>query len=176
MPGILRYITDGDESRLLAGATRTRYEHGQTIVAEGDHPRRLFILRRGAARVERNHGGYGVEISRLGEGELFGEMSFVEDFPASASVVAQGPCEVDAVDESHVHALAEADPAFAGRFYRSIAEVLSRRLRATSVDALSEFSWGTGSFRHPDVGADAAREEDGASGWGGGSPLRGDDV
>ncbi len=170
MAEILKYVTDREEARMLAEATRERFEDGAVIVAEGQRTRALFILRSGEARVERAHGEFSVEISRLRPGELFGEMGFVEDFHASASVIADGPCEVDVVDDAHVHAMTEADPAFGGRFYHSIAELLSRRLRATSVEALSEFSWGPGGFTRPrtDSGAgdDAPRE------LGLGSPLR----
>jgi len=167
MATLLRYTSDDDDASLLAGAERRAFADGEVILREGERTHSLFILRSGGARVERSHGEFTVEISRLGQGELFGEMGFVEDFAASASVVADGPCEVDAIEEAHVHRLAERDPAFAGRFYRSVAELLSRRLRATSVDALSEFSWGTGGFHRPDTEPEQAEQS-----WGGGSPLR----
>ena len=97
-------------------------------------------------------------------------MGFVEDFAASASVVAVSACEVDVIEEELVQAAAAGDATFAGRFYQSVAYILSCRLRATSVDVLSEFSWGTGSFARssPDVDTEA---EPGSS-WSGGSPLR----
>ena len=169
MARILTFVTDEEEARLLSGSRRREYADGEVIVREGERTRRLFILREGEARVERSHDGYSVEISRLRAGDLFGEMGFVEDFEASASVVAEGPCTVETIDDEHVLALAREDAGFAGRFYHSIAELLSRRLRATSVQALSEFSWGTGSFARGEAGA---VEEPETSGWGGGSPLR----
>lgn len=168
MASILKFLTDEEESRLLASAERHEHADGEVIVHEGERARRLFILREGEARVERSHEGFSVEISRLQPGDLFGEMGFVEDYPASASVVAEGRCVVDVVEDAHVMEMTRADSAFSGRFYHSIAELLSRRLRATSVQALSEFSWGTGSFSRDD---EPAEEED-ARAWGGGSPLR----
>lgn len=172
MARILRFLSDDEEAQLLAKSTRHEFADGDDIVREGERARRLFILQQGEARVERTHGEYSVEISRLHPGELFGEMGFVEDYAASASVVADGPCVVDVVDDAEVLASAAADPAFAGRFYHSIAELLSRRLRATSVQALSEFSWGTGHFERSETGVDDAAA--GSGGWGGGSPLRDD--
>ena len=169
MTRILKFLTDDEEARLLANSTRCEFGEGDVIVREGERSRCLFILRSGEARVERSHGEYALEVSRLGAGELFGEMGFVEDYDASASVVADGPCSVEVVEDAHVRALAESDPGFAGRFFHSIAELLSRRLRATSVQALSEFSWGTGSFTRPD---ETPEEADVSQGWGGGSPLR----
>jgi len=169
MARILSFLTDDEEARLLGEAARREYADGEVIVREGERTRALFILREGEARVERSHGEFSVEISRLHAGELFGEMGFVEDFEASASVVAEGRCVIDVIADEHVHAMTSADAAFAGRFYHSIALILSQRLRATSVQALSEFSWGTGHFARP---ADDASVSPAAPDWGGGSPLR----
>lgn len=169
MAGFLKYISDEDEARLLADAQHRRCGDGDLIVCEGERSNALFLLRAGEARVERQHEHFSVEVSRLYRGELFGEMGFVEEFTASASVIADGACEVDVIEAAHVHALIDADPGFAARFYRSIAELLSRRLRATSVQALSEFSWGTGGFARSAEPQPPPAEE---RAWGGGSPLR----
>jgi CRP-like cAMP-binding protein len=168
MAGILDFITEADERALFSTARRLRFDEGQTILAEGERRKALFVLRSGQAAVERSHGDFNVEISELAPGEVFGEMGFVEDFPASASVVARGRCEVDVIEESDIRGLMLQDPLFSGRFFQSIAFILSRRLRATTVDALSEFSWGTG---FPAVSA-SEEESDRLAGWGGGSPLR----
>ena len=170
MAGIFKFLTDDDESKLLDRAQSRHYDAEEVIVREGERTRSLYILRSGSARVERSHGEFSVEISVLKQGELFGEMGFVEEFSASASVIALTECEVEVVSEELVQAAADGEPVFAGRFYQSIAYILSRRLRATSVEALSEFSWGTGSFaRAPDETSD---EPETAATWGGGSPLR----
>lgn len=169
MAAILKFLTEDEEFRLLASCGRQQHAAGDVMVREGERARRLFILREGEARVERSHGGYALEVARLSPGDLFGEMGFVEDHGASASVVADGPCVVDVIGDDHVLKMTQTDPDFAGNFYRSIAELLSRRLRATSVQALSEFSWGTGSFSH---GRDEPVEEEQTPSWSGGSPLR----
>ena len=170
MAGIFKFLTADDESKLLEGAKRRHYHDDEIIVREGGRAHSLFILRSGTARVERTHGEFNVEIAMLKAGELFGEMGFVEDLSASASIIAVGDCEVDVVGEELVQAAMNRDPAFAGRFYQSIAYILSRRLRATSVEALSEFAWGTGSFARTQDQHIADEEQ--VAGWGGGSPLR----
>jgi CRP-like cAMP-binding protein len=168
MAGILPFTTEDDERALLAAARSVACKDGEVILAEGHRPRALFVLREGTAGVERRYDDYTLEVSSLNAGEVFGEISFVDEEPASASVVARGPCRVDVVDEQAIDTLMQRDPGFASRFYRSIARVLSTRLRATTAQGLSEFSWGTG-FSHLDseIGAPPAS-------WGGGSPLRQD--
>lgn len=168
MAELLKYLTDDEERRLLAGAEHKTCHDGEVIVTEGDTHHALNILRQGQARVERRHGEFSVEISRLGEGEIFGEMGFVEDFEASASVVADGVCEVDVISGDYIRGLLAPEPEFSAHFYHSIAELLSRRLRATTVAGVSEFSWGSGFEHVPEAAPSGPMTSD----WGGGSPLR----
>lgn len=168
MAELLKYLDEAEEQRLLAGSEHRICSDGEVIVTEGDTHHALNILRQGQARVERLHGDFSVEIARLEPGEIFGEMGFIEDFEASASVVADGGCEVDVIPGDFIHELLAPDPEFSARFYHSIAELLSRRLRATTVAGVSEFSWGSG-FEHVAEPAPAQPE---TADWGGGSPLR----
>jgi len=152
-------------AKLLAVVRTQSFGPDEVILAQGERRRALFFVRRGAVRVERQHMQFVVEVSRLETGEVFGEMSFVEDFGASASVVADGCVEVDIVDEAVVGQLIRDDTGFEGRFYHSLAEILSRRLRETTIRSMTDYSWGGHDT------AEAERREPDDS-WGGGSPLR----
>ena len=66
----------------------------------------------------------------IGPGEICGEMSFLEDAPASASVIAEGELDAYHLERSALESLFELFPHLASRFYRSLAMNLSRRLRA----------------------------------------------
>jgi CRP-like cAMP-binding protein len=56
-------------------------------------------------------------------------MSYLDELPASASVVAEGPVEAYFLDRPTLQSLFELFPHLASRFYRSLATNLSRRLR-----------------------------------------------
>jgi len=56
-------------------------------------------------------------------------MSFLEDAPASANVVADAPVEAYQIDHPTLQQLFELFPHLGSRFYRSLATNLSRRLR-----------------------------------------------
>ena len=142
MDEFLKYLTDEQRTELLSSAEGCHYREDEVILSEGEQRRAIFLIKNGVVRVERGHMGFNVEVSRLHSGEIFGEMSFVEEFGASASVVADTDVEVDVIDEEHVKLLGSEDPAFYGPFYHSIAEVLSRRLRETTVRSIAEYSWG----------------------------------
>ena len=107
---------------------------------------------------------FSLEIAQLGAGELFGDMGFIEGLPASASIIAQEPTTVEIIDPEHVRHLIKMDPGFYGRFYQSLAKILSRRLREAIVQSVADFSWGGDPFE--------ATADDGEHGWTGGSPLR----
>ena len=125
----LRFLTDEHWSELLQRAQRRTFAAGDVILEEGSPNRALYILRRGCLRVEHEYLNGRVEISRLGPGEIFGEMSFVEEALASASVVADEAAEVDCLDEGEFASLLAADLDLAARFYRSLACTLAERLR-----------------------------------------------
>jgi CRP-like cAMP-binding protein len=56
-------------------------------------------------------------------------MSFLEDAPASASVIADEEVEAYHLERAALDSLFELFPHLASRFYRSLATNLSRRLR-----------------------------------------------
>ena len=157
----LKFLSAENKQRLNAIAKRRTFVPGETILTEGEVPSALFLVLDGNVRVERSHMGFSVEVSRLRPGEIFGEMSFVEKFGASASVVADTEVSVDIFEEHRVQELMTQSPTFAGEFYRSLAQIISRRLRETTVRSISEFSWGGYS---EDAGSTP-------SDWGGGSPF-----
>src|ERR687894_3222206 len=121
-----------DWELLTEKARRVTYRPGEVILAEGAYRPALFIIRAGVARVEQAEQGRGIALAQLGPGELVGEMGFVEDTSASASVVAQEEVEVEVIEGAHVQALLASSPSFAARFYQSLAVSLARRLRATT--------------------------------------------
>ncbi len=135
---VFKYLKDDEYQSLLQTAERKIFKPGALLIRQGEEQTSLHILVKGDAKVVRDHEGFMVDISRRGPGEIFGDMSFIEGHPASASVEACDP-EVLAIVIGHanIQKFMQADPAFAGRFYQSLAEILSRRLRETTdiVDA-----------------------------------------
>ena len=127
-----RYLTEGDQRLLLEKADVVTYHAEEEIIAEGSRRQALFFLRHGRVRVELPGMGGVRQVARLGPGEIFGEMGFVEDTGASASVVADEEAEVEVIEGCYVQALLYSAPGFAARFFHSLAVTLSHRLRGTT--------------------------------------------
>lgn len=166
MSSFLKFLTDDDRKMLLGKATLKSFESESIIVAEGEPQDTIFVLESGEARVEKSHGEFSVELSRLCPGDVFGEMGFVEGFEASASVIADGPCTVHLISNGLIKEKIKGDPGFYGRFYQSLAFTLSQRLRDTTVDTIADYSWGTRV-----LGQEPETEVEEPPGWGGGSPF-----
>ncbi len=77
---------------------RKQIEAGSILIRENDHSRKLFILRKGKVRVFKNYMGGKIVLAVLRPGEIFGELSFFDNKPRSASVEALTDVVVDTID------------------------------------------------------------------------------
>lgn len=122
----LIYLTANDWALVADKASRVRFKKGEVVVQKGKKGIGVFLLLKGTARVQIPPQ---TPAPVIGPGEICGEMSFLEDAAASASVVAEGEVEAYHLDHPTLQSLFELFPHLASRFYRSLATNLSRRLR-----------------------------------------------
>jgi CRP/FNR family transcriptional regulator, cyclic AMP receptor protein len=122
----LVFLTANDWALVADKSTRVFFKKGDVLVQRGKKANGIYLLLRGTARVQiQSQTAFPV----IRPGEICGEMSFLEDGLASASVVAEGDIEAYHLDCPALQSLFELFPHFASRFYRSLATNLSRRLR-----------------------------------------------
>ena len=129
---ILGCLTENDWKVLLDNARQMSYQKGETILQEGSQTRAIFLLERGYASIESSSQGQGIHLNQIGPGEIFGEVSFLEDQGASASVIAEEDAEIKIIDGSQLQSLLSSVPGLATRFYQSVALTLAQRLRRLS--------------------------------------------
>jgi CRP-like cAMP-binding protein len=138
----LPFLDPAEEGALLAAASVQSFTPEQLVFDQDQALRAIFLIDEGSVRIERHDRGAMVPLAVLGAGEFFGEMSFVDGTPTSARVVADEPTRLRVIDTATVDSLSKADPAFAGRLYRSIAAILAERLRLASMRTYAGQSWG----------------------------------
>lgn len=68
------------------------------LIHENTTSRKMFILKSGKVRVFKNHIGQKVTLATLGPGEVFGELSFFDAEPRSASVETITDCEAIVIE------------------------------------------------------------------------------
>jgi len=122
----LLYVNRNDWVLILDKAKHLNFKKDEILIQEGKQPAMVFVVMDGRAKI-RNR--FGVTIARISPGEICGEMAFLENTYASASVVAEEAMVAYGIDWPILQDLFELYPHLASRFYRSLAVSLSRRLR-----------------------------------------------
>ena len=134
---LFTYLTPPQTEALLSSAELVECEAGEFILYEGASYKALFVIVEGEAKVLKreytapNHQKM-VELARLGLGSIVGEMSVLDGDVASASVLAERPTQLFRIPREAVFELIEASADFSTNFYRSLAGILSRRLRVAN--------------------------------------------
>jgi CRP/FNR family transcriptional regulator, cyclic AMP receptor protein len=122
----LIYLTANDWALIADKASRMHFKKGAALVEKGKRTNGIYLVLKGIAKVQiRSQRA----LPAIRPGEICGEMSFLEDAPVSASVIAETDLETYHLDLPTLNTLFELFPHLASRFYRSLATNLSRRLR-----------------------------------------------
>ncbi len=121
------------ELRLLATYSQEeRFQPNAMIFSEGEHGDKLYIVVDGQVRISRRLQGMGEEaLTILGRGEVFGEMSLIDDNVRSADARAHtAGCTVFTVDRHRLEEVLDMDPDAAHQFLGLLCQILCRRIRA----------------------------------------------
>ena len=102
----------------------------------------LYVIGKGEVIVSRDHDGDGKhdkneEIGRLREGELFGEMSLIDDVLTSARITTATECRLLKMPRAEFEAMLAQDDKLAVKVYRSFIRTMAERLRRAN-QALSK--------------------------------------
>jgi CRP/FNR family cyclic AMP-dependent transcriptional regulator len=131
-----------DETMALSGICRIeRKDDGTVIIQQDSLGQALYILKQGAVDVRRRDPATGQEkeIASLSPGELFGEMSLVDDHLASADVIAKGNVELLVIPRREFENLLSGNDKLAVKVFRCFCTALSDRLRKAN-QKISEVS------------------------------------
>ncbi len=115
----------GDEhiERISAAARPQQFGAGERIIeqeAEGDS---MFVLVRGKAAVLVQRNGLLTQVATLNTGDCFGEMSLLTGARRSATVSAQGDCEVMEIEKNVFAVILEENP----DLLQKLSELLAQR-------------------------------------------------
>lgn len=103
---------------------------GELIVKQDSPGDCMFVIVEGTARVVHRSEGKRIELSTLGAGDFFGELSLVDDGPRSADVEAQDRCVLLKFPQGALRALAGVYPGAAFKLLVAVGRVLVSRLRS----------------------------------------------
>ncbi len=108
----------------------------EVLVAQGASDNHLYVIVRGALSVIRNAGTpERVTLLTLTAGDLVGELSFIDETPHYASLVATSPTRVFGLERERLELLLGTDPDIVYRVMRAIVRTVHEIQRRISMHA-----------------------------------------
>lgn len=124
MVPIFSGLTQKELRSVASSSKEKKFQAGETMVSEGESGVGFFLIIEGRAEVRRG----GKVLSKLGEGQFFGEMTLLDEQPRSADVVAVEPTRCLIFTVWDFHGMVRTYPKMA----REIMKEMARRLRLTN--------------------------------------------
>jgi CRP-like cAMP-binding protein len=127
--------TEEDWRLVLQGAKDLHFQKDQVILKEGLEHQCVYQIVHGNCRIEKETPeGVKKVLGSMEQGQLFGEMSFLQGGGATVSVVADEEVTVYVIEGDYINALFGRHPDLAGRFYHFLSSVLANRLNKRESD------------------------------------------
>eukprot|EP00299_Pterocystis_sp_00344_P012827 c6214_g1_i2.p1 GENE.c6214_g1_i2~~c6214_g1_i2.p1 ORF type:complete len:1169 (+),score=268.13 c6214_g1_i2:294-3509(+) len=125
-------MNEKDWEAFKEGATVKEFQAGEVVLAEGTPTGSMYQIARGSCKIIKQSGpGDAVTVIRkCTQGEIIGEISFIEGGATSASVVADSnDVVVYVMNRDFVERALINNPGLTGRFYKFLAVLLADRIR-----------------------------------------------
>jgi CRP/FNR family cyclic AMP-dependent transcriptional regulator len=138
-----RDLTPAELDQIIALGRMVTYPKDMILFKEGDQGEALYVLVEGSVCVTKAApGGQDNTMAFMERGSCFGEMALVDEFPRSATAVANKESRILFIDKQAFLDLLEADPIIARKILWAFCRALSLRLREASdrIVALSSFT------------------------------------
>jgi len=123
-------LSEREMLRVMQVAEVRAYAAGQEVIREGDRGDELFTVLSGKVRVSRGD----TLLTVFGSGEHFGEMALIRSVPRSATVHAEGACELIAIRRGDFFEILRKEHELAVKLLWQFLGVLADRLDQTSRD------------------------------------------
>lgn len=142
MSQLLDYLSDEEKGLLASVCTAKGYKAGQQIVCEGESGETLLLVRSGRVEARKNLAAEEYKYLKIIEsGGFFGEMSFLNQSPRSATVVALEDCQVLEISRKQFDPLAQTNPELGTKIYREVGCELASRLQQCDEDLKKAVLW-----------------------------------
>jgi CRP/FNR family cyclic AMP-dependent transcriptional regulator len=124
-PKVLGIIAEKVEKKYVSA--------GEVLFLAGDVSSSLYAINKGSIEVYKNFDGdISLSFATLSEGDIFGEMALLDEFPRSASIKTLEDCEFLTLSKDSYDEIIEKHPSEALEFLLQITKVLTLRIRKTN--------------------------------------------
>lgn len=112
---------------------KENYKDGQSIINEGSFGEGTYVILEGKVEISKKINNEKIVITCLKKGDIFGEMSFIDRQPRSASVIAIGDVKIGILDKDFL----ENEINKTSEDFRLIINALTERLRKTTSELMN---------------------------------------
>jgi sulfate permease, SulP family len=120
---------------LAACVTEMSVPQGQKVVSQGDPGDKIYLVRRGSVRILLPlKGSTQYHLATIGQGDFFGELSFIDGSIRSADVEAKVQTDLYVLSRSRLNDQSHADPVFGVQVFARLAQAVGKRLRHTDAE------------------------------------------
>lgn len=124
-------LSDEEIERLANASTSRIYAPGEAIVRRGQEGNSMYVIIRGAVKVQIPENDYQKTIGTLQENDFFGEMSLLTGEPRTATVIATEESEVLRIDKEGLKPIFESNPTLVS----AVSELVEERRELLRVQA-----------------------------------------
>jgi len=140
---LFKELSPDEKVQLLKLAMQESYPAGEAILREGRQIQILWVILKGQCEVIKDLDGPREHcLATLEKGSVFGEMSFFQAAPHSASIRTKTAVDVMRLSRENYETLLESCPSAAYKIAAAIAQVLSDRLRRMDEHIQEQFGQG----------------------------------
>jgi CRP/FNR family cyclic AMP-dependent transcriptional regulator len=128
---IFKFLSADESRRVLADVAEIPVKSGEILFEAGSIGNEMYIIRSGRIKVFRIYDGDEITFAEFAEGDAFGEMSLIDEYPRSASAAALEDCVLLLLSRATFKKILEKDSQTGVKLLMAIAEVFSKRMRKT---------------------------------------------
>jgi SulP family sulfate permease len=122
-------------NELASCVTELSVTQGQKVVSQGDPGDKIYLVRRGSVRILLPlKGGTPYHLATIGQGDFFGEISFIDGSIRSADVEAKVQTDLYVLSRSRLNEQSHSNPVFGVQVFARLALAIAKRLRHTDAE------------------------------------------
>lgn len=137
-PQIFDGLSSSEVQKVLAHGILKEYAKGDTLFKKGARSNSMFLVVEGQVRIFIEFHGIEIDLTKLGKGDVFGELAAVTKSPRTATAIISKKSTLFEFDDDVLGSLNTNFPKLATQLYFNLLHIVSRRLAETNRKLVTE--------------------------------------
>lgn len=129
---LFKELIEKELQSIAAILHQRKFKKNQLIFAENAPGDGFYMINSGSVRISKMVGETEESVAVLGEGDFFGEIALIDDFPRSAAAIANDDCSLYFMGRDEFHKILTGDKDLSLKLLWVFLKTLGMRLRQTN--------------------------------------------